>query len=344
MIILLWIGGTMKKVLCFLFSFILITTLLYACASNSTKESVNDTTESVTTQTSEAGTSASIAKSKADTSWPRTITDATGHEVILEAEPKRISMLHTYPLEYFLALGVKPTATAHFNQLGEASALSESELFSPYAKDLDMIDLGSALEINLEAVLESKPDLIVTFAGQKGIDTIYDQLVEIAPVILIDYKASWQDQLKFIAEFLGKENEVDNIVSEVEGKIADANKVIEKNPERTFAIFRTDGKSFIALGGAAYYNTFKLTKPENFPAESMSLEAVADMNPYYIVFQHNQKSALAFVESMQSSPVGNSLDAVQNNRVYYFDENMNTFGPLTMSLAAQKLTEIYNKQ
>ena len=47
---------------------------------------------------------------------------------------------------------------------------------------------------------------------------------------------------------------------------------------------------------------------------------------------------------MQSSPVWNSLDAVQNNRVYYFDENMNTFGPLTMSLAAQKLTEIYNKQ
>lgn len=348
----------MKRVLGLIVSLALLTGLLYGCAGNSGNNSKTDAKESTpsSSQTSEPEkTPAAVQTNEpekapsaqtAELAWPRTITDGAGHEVILPAKPERISMLHTYPLEYFLALGVKPTATTNFNQLGEASALSESELYGPYAADLDMMDLGSAVEVNIEAVLESKPDVIVTFAGQRGLDAIYDQLAAIAPVALIDYTAPWQDQLAFVAEIVGKEDEVAAIVSDIEGTIAEANKTLEKYPERTFALFRTDGKNFIALGGAAYYNTFKIAKPKQFSAkaENMSLEAIADMNPYYIVFQHNHEASVAFVESMASSSVWNSLDAVKNGRIYYFDEKMNTFGPLTMRLAAGKLTELYTKE
>ena len=83
--------------------------------------------------------------------------------------------------------------------------------------------------------------------------------------------------------------------------------------DRTFGLFRTDGKNFIAQGTAKYYEVFGITKPEGFSdaADSMSLEAVAEMNPYYIVFQHNYEMSKSFVESMESSSVWQSMDAVK---------------------------------
>lgn len=68
-----------------------------------------------------------------------------------------------------------------------------------------------------------------------------------------------------------------------------------------------------------------------------------EMNPNFIVFQHNYDMSKAFVESLKSSSVWQSIDAVKNGRIYYFDENMNSYGSLTFNLAADKLLEIYSK-
>ena len=97
-------------------------------------------------------------------------------------------------------------------------------------------------------------------------------------------------------------------------------------------------------GPSKYYDAFGITRPNGFSAEyeNVSLEAVAEMAPYYIVFQHNYKAAAAFVRGLSSSSVWRSIDAVKNGRIYYFDENMNTYGPLAMRLGAEKLAKIYS--
>ena len=69
-----------------------------------------------------------------------------------------------------------------------------------------MTVVGSSRDLNLEAVLESNPDLLVTFHNPAGLDA-YDQLVEIAPVVQLDYNSTWQEQLLMIGELLGKEKE-----------------------------------------------------------------------------------------------------------------------------------------
>lgn len=123
-------------------------------------------------------------------SWPRTITDALGHEVVLEKKPERITLLRSFYLEHFLLIGDPPTAAATGNVLGEVEALEQSEMYAPYLKDLAMINLGSAREINLEAILESAPDVIVGTSAHGGLDRVYDQLVRIAPVALFDFSVS----------------------------------------------------------------------------------------------------------------------------------------------------------
>ena len=337
----------MKRLIGLVVSLALITFITAGCTGEPSKNSNTDSPESTPSAT-EANVPDTVPPSQTsneEAAWPRTITDAAGHEVTLNKQPQRITLLHTYYMEHFFLLNTPPTASAIGNALGQTEALAKSEMFGPFLKDKEIIDLGSARQINLEAVLQSKPDVIVTFSSQGGLDKTYDQLKQIAPVVLLDYAAPWQDQLLDCAEIVGKETEAQSITEEIEKAISDAKDVMAQYTDRTFALLRTDGKDFITRGNAKYYETFGLKKPEGYPDtwETVSLEAVAGMNPYYIVFQHNHAAATAFVEGMKSSSVWQSIDAVKNGRIYYFDENMNTFGPLALRLTAEKLVQLYSK-
>jgi iron complex transport system substrate-binding protein len=286
----------------------------------------------------------SKAASEEAAAWPRTIKDALGHEVVLKKKPERITLLHVFYLEHFLLLGAPPTAAATGNVLGEVEALDQSEMYAPYLKDLEMINLGSARMINLEAILESAPDVIVAFSVHGGLDRVYDQLARIAPVVLLNFSASWQEQLLECAGIVGKEAEARNIVAEIETAIARSKEIIARHSDRTLSLCRTDGKTFMIQGPSKYYETFGIARPNGYSAtyENASLEAVAEMNPYYIVFQHNYEAAAAFVKGLGSSSVWQSMDAVKNGRIYYFDENMNSYGPLAMRLGAEKLARLYS--
>jgi iron complex transport system substrate-binding protein len=278
------------------------------------------------------------------TAWPRTITDAAGHEVVLKQKPERITLLHVFYLEHFLLLGDPPTAAAIGNVLGQVEPLKQSEMYAPYLENLEMINLGSAREINLEAILASEPDVIVAFSVHGGLDRVYDQLVQIAPVVLLDFSAPWQDQLMECAGIVGRESEARKIVAEIETAISSSKEIIAQHGDRTLALFRTDGKVFMNQGPSKYYDTLGIKRPKGFSTgyENVSLEAVSEMNPYYIVFQHNYEAANAFVESLDSFSVWQSIDAVKNGRISYFDENMNSYGPLAMRQGAEKLARLYS--
>lgn len=318
----------MKRIITMMFAVLMLIPLLAGCTGGSSEDSTADT--KTTKETSE---------------YPKTIVDASGREIVLESAPEKIALLHTFYLEHFFALGVNPIAASMGNLLGQEESLESSELFGPYMKGIDIMDLGSSTDLNLEAILEAEPDVIITFSIHKGVEEIYDQLTQIAPVILLDYKDTWQDQLRSCAEIVGKEKSAETVITEIEQKISEAKTAASKHTDKTFSLFRTDGKGFITLGSDSYFETFGLTKPEGYPAEheNISLETLAQIDPYYIVFQHNYKAAQSFIESMKDSSVWNSLDAVKNNRVYFFDENMNTFGPLAMKLTAEKVIEIYSE-
>jgi iron complex transport system substrate-binding protein len=278
--------------------------------------------------------------------WPRTITDAAGNKVILKEPPQRIAILHSLYLEYFFALGTPPIASMGASKGNAMKALAEWETLKPYAGTAAIMDLGSARELNLEAILAANPDVIVTFKGQGHLAEIYDQLAQIAPVIQIDFNASWQDQTLACAEIVGKEAFARGFIAETETSIATAKDKLSSHHNKTIALFRTDGKSFISRGNKEYYETFGIARPRGYPDDyqTLSLEAVAEMNPDYIVFQDSTQAAQTFVQAQAASAVWLSLTAVKNGQVIYFDDSLNTFGPLAMRAAADKLVQIFSEK
>lgn len=295
-----------------------------------------------------AGNSASTAASTPETTsgkavWPRTITDAAGNKVVLAKQPQRIAILHSLYLEYFFALGTPPIASMGASTGNAMKALQEWETLKPYTATAEIMDLGSSRDLNLEAILAAKPDVIVTFKGQGHLAEMYDQLVQIAPVIQVDFSASWQDQTLACAEIVGKEAFAQDFIKETETIISSAKNKLSKHKGKTIALFRTDGKSFISRGTKEYYETFGISKPAGYPDyyQTLSLEAVAEMKPDYIVFQDSVQNARTFVKAQESSSVWQSLGAVENGQVLYFDDSLNTFGPLAMRITADKLMQIF---
>ncbi|SBV98373.1 Oligopeptide ABC transporter, oligopeptide-binding protein [uncultured Eubacteriales bacterium] len=333
----------MKRWMQLLLSLVLATSVLAGCAgtpANNTQSPAPESSPSAAAPSEPTPTPAATPEA----AWPRTIVDATGAEIVLEKEPERVTLLHVVYLEHLLALGTPPTAAALGNAQGAMESLEVSELYAPYLAGKDITMLGNSKDLSVEAVLASEPDVIITFYNPASAELV-EQLAEIAPVVQISYADTWQNQLMLCAQVLGKETEAETVTNDVEKIIADTKEVLAPYADRTFGLFRTDGKSFIAQGTAQFYKEFGLTKPSGFTdkADTLSLEAVAEMNPYYIVFQHNVEVTEAFIKSMEDNTVWQSLDAVKNGRVYIYDENMNSFGPLSFKLGAEKITALYTE-
>lgn len=295
-----------------------------------------------------AGCSGAPAESTSEASkskgngWPRTIMDASDHGVVLEKRPERIAVLHPLYMDYFFALDTPPVASVN-----AAEAMEEFATLQPYAGSAEVMDLGSS-SANLEKIIEANPDVIVTFKG--SVDTNYDELNKIAPVILIDYTDTWEKTTRLCATIVGKEDFAEGIIKETQDMIAETKNQLSALQDKTFALLRVDGKAnFNAQGSknTMYYNEtagFGLLAPAGYPevGESLSLEGLSDMNPDYIIIQHSIDVAEAAVKEKESSKVWNSLEAVKNDHVAIFDNSLNSASILAVRLAAAYFVDLAN--
>ncbi|MBD2845014.1 ABC transporter substrate-binding protein [Paenibacillus sp. IB182496] len=272
--------------------------------------------------------------------WPRTIVDAADHEVTLEERPERIAVLHPLYLDFFFALDTPPIASAD-----AARAMQEYATLQTYDA-AGMIDLGSGRDLNLEKIMEAAPDVIVTFKGQ--VDAIYEELTKIAPVVLINYSDTWEEATRLCAAIIGKEEAAEQYITETEARIADTKTKLGERMKDTFALLRVGDKNAFAAQGSKntmYYEPqsgFGLQAPEGYPEDSMalSMEALAEMDPDYIIIQHDIERARAAVKEKEELEVWKSLRAVQNDHVLYFDNSLNTGSVLAIRLAAEYLSEL----
>ncbi|WP_374019674.1 iron-siderophore ABC transporter substrate-binding protein [Paenibacillus thiaminolyticus] len=273
--------------------------------------------------------------------WPRTITDSASNEMVLKERPERIAVLHPLYLDYFFALDTPPIASG-----SAVSALEEFATLRPYAGTAEIADLGSGRDLNLEAIIAANPDVIVTFKGH--VDANYDELSRIAPVIQIDYRETWESATMICAQIVGKEELAEQFIKETKERIEKTKERLGDLKNKSVALLRVDGKAnFTAQGtkNTMYYNQtagFGLLAPDGYPEDGavLSLEALAEMNPDYIIIQHNLGIAKAAVREKESFAVWKSLEAVKNNHVLFFDNSLNTGSVLAIRLAADNFMEL----
>ena len=324
-----WIGSIV--------AFVIVTAMLAGCArAPAASPSVNEGSggqPSVTSTSKTGSTDLGV--------WPRTIRDAASHEIVLQERPERVVVLHPLYLDYFLALDTPPVASGN-----AMSALEEFATLKPYQGTVEIADLGSGRDLNLEAVIAANPDVIVTFKGH--VDANYDELSKIAPVVQIDYGDTWENATMLCAQIIGKEQLAEQLINDTKEIITKTKEQMSGMNGKSFALLRVDGKAnFTAQGSknTVYYNEatgFGLLKPEGYPEDGqvLSLEALSAMNPDYIIIQHDLKTAQAAVKEKEAMAVWKSLKAVKENHVQFFDNSLNTGSVLAIRLAAENFMEL----
>lgn len=179
-------------------------------------------------QTGDGGSSDDSSSGGSDErgEFPRTIKHAFG-ETAIESAPERVATVSWANQDAALALGVVPVGMPAIDFGGNENG--STDWFDDKLEEIG----GEAPEqysetdgIDFEAIAALNPDVILgVYSGLTQED--YDKLSEIAPTVAYPegtqpFGTSWQDTTRGVGEALGLDDQADDLVSDLEGQLADA--------------------------------------------------------------------------------------------------------------------------
>lgn len=250
------------------------------------------------------------------------IVNTINGDIEIPVEPKRI-VVDGY-LPSLLALGMKPVGS------------TVSDL-----KNVHIQDMVSGIEViggeedglSPEAILELKPDLIITLIGSGADNDKYEQIAKIAPTISIPFGTykNAHSELKSLGEILGKEKEAKDWLKDYDQRVEVAREKVKGviGDRETVSILGAYSKGFYVYGnggyrgGQAIYENLKLVPPEIIQKElidsgetykQISFEVMKDFAGDYIFFDESFGGKIDKDNTMLQS-----LDAVKNDKVFYLD-------------------------
>ncbi len=270
------------------------------------------------------------------TSYPMTIKHAYG-ETIIESEPKNIATISWGNHDVPLALGVVPVGVSKANY-GESDENGLLPWTAEKYKELGVenpVVYDDIDGLDYEAISDSNPDVIL--AAYSGItQEEYDLLSKIAPVVAYPknaWQTLWRDQITMNATAIGKKDEGDTLVKDLETLIKEkTSKYSDLNGKTAvFCYFNPAdlGKFYIYLPSdprAAYLTDLGLSFPESISelakqSDSFSIEVSAEnidvLKDADILVAYGNDELL---KALQSDSLLGTVDAVKNGSVALIED------------------------
>lgn len=264
-------------------------------------------------------------------SYPMTVKHAYG-ETVIESEPKNIATIAWGNHDVPLALGIVPVGVSK----GNYGELDKNGLLPWTAEKYKELGVEKPLVyddvdgLDYEAISDSNPDVIL--AAYSGITKEeYDLLSEIAPVVAFPenaWQTHWREQITMNATAIGKKDEGDALVKELETLISEKSGKYSdlKGKKAVFCYFNPAdlGKFYIYLPAdprAAYLTDLglefpgslnKLAKDEASFAVEMSAENIDQLKDADIIVAYGDDKLL---DSLQKDSLLGTVPAIKNGSV-----------------------------
>ncbi|NOV04652.1 AraC family transcriptional regulator [Paenibacillus planticolens] len=269
----------------------------------------------------------------------RTIKHLKG-ELVLDKAPEKIVVLDMQYIDQLLALGKQP--------VGSVIATTDASEFPAYiSQQLSGIKvLGTKEKPDLEAIRMAEPELIVCTEFQAH---LYDDLVQIAPTLLLDRNADWRSTLQTFGQITSEENEVPGVLESYHQKIAKLQTALAgKLTGETVALIRprdnqirlhtTSHRTADILYGDLGMQAPDCARDTGRSSKWISLEALQDVDRLFVLTDDSNQ---ALTGEFQQSEIWKGLRAVQANHVYTCNTTMwiGYYGPIAIDLIADEIAE-----
>jgi len=215
-------------------------------------------------------------------------------------------------------------------------------------------ELFLADEINLEAIAEVAPSIIVSRVGD--VEPIIDELTAIAPVIAVNSNDgdTWQNDLLTVAEATGVDDRADEVIAEYDARLDEiASTYAEQIAATTVAVVSYESTGTLvqsarlpALVLEKLGAQFSVSMTDAFDAESQDMEYGAEQT---LAAHGDAEAILALAdtsgewESAQADALWQQLPAVQSDTVVRSDKMVNEGAQITAMHLLDLIEQLYQK-
>jgi ABC-type Fe3+-hydroxamate transport system substrate-binding protein len=275
---------------------------------------------------SDAGAAAS--EGSASDAFPVTVTGADG-ELTLEEQPETI-------------VSMSATATEMLFAIGAGDQVEAADDTSNYPEDAPSTDL-SAFTPNAEAIAEYAPDLVVLSDDLNGIVDSLDALS--IPTLLLPAAETLDDsyeQLEVLGDATGHAEEADEVVADMQDRIAAAVESVPAEAQGTRVYHELDPSFYSAASSTFIGSIYTQLGLENIADGApdatggypqLSAEYIAGQAPGLIVLA-DTKCCGETAETVAQRPAFGTLPAVQEGRILEADDDIaSRWGPRVADFA-----------
>lgn len=255
-------------------------------------------------------------------------------DVEIPADPKRIVDISGSSEELVL-LGHIPVATANVDsyETDKVPSYIEDKLGDAKVVGHSMMDT-----MDIEAILQAEPDLIIMAPRQ---EKIYDQLKEIAPVVMLeDQSNNWEAKFTDVAKLFGQEDEaqkwLDNYYAKAK-KLGDEIKSANGEDTTYLTVLASSGQFMVFTEGGIgtiLKEDMGLPQPSNMPKQdsitlpTVTMEGLTEIDPDHIIVIATESDKA----DLEKSSVWKEMRAVKDGNVTilnaspYFSQAYNPIG------------------
>ncbi len=291
----------------------LLIALLTACAPQTTPTVVPVATEIVATE---------APATAAPTEIPaKNYTDGLGREITLETTPQRI-------------VSLAPSNTEILFAIGAGSQVVGRDEFSDFPAEAASIESigGSFGEYNVEAIVALKPDLVL--AAEINTPELVKQLEDLGLTVFYLKNPTTLEEMYVNLDVVGQltGQDVTELIDSLEARVASVDEKIAPISARPTVFYEIDatdatkpytygpgtfGDLLIQRAGGANLVTLAGIT-DAYP--QVSLEQIVATNPAVIILGDSMWGMTP--EQVAARAGWDALDAVKNNQVYPFEDNL----------------------
>lgn len=298
------------KKLSLILSVMLVSMSLMACAK--TTEMKTDTVESVKQMETTAETTEQTGALEKSVTYPVTVKDSEGSEIMIETEPEKV-------------ISLAPNITEMIFVLGAGDKLVGRTDYCDYPKEaLEITSIGTLQEPDIEKIVSLEPDLVI--ASTHFSEESEKQLSDLGIKVLVLYEEHEIDGVYTMLETLGTvinaQEKSLKAVNDMKAVMDETKEVVSglEAPSVYYVVGFGEYGDYTAGGDTFISQLITLAGGENIAKEvqgwSYSLESLLEADPEIIIIDNSMKDDFVKAENYKE------LTAVKNGMVYGIDKNI----------------------